>query len=87
MDIIREHAYFEMSDWEQLCWRNFNSLDVVYSIHQINISIKCNYPINSDYHISLFHFYFYVQFNGFFIHNLFLETFPLWLALTIGEGA
>jgi hypothetical protein len=40
MNIIKEHAYFEMFDWEE-CWRlNLISLDVVYSIHQINISIK-----------------------------------------------
>jgi hypothetical protein len=60
MDIIREYAYFEMFDWEQLCRHDFISLDVVYSIHQINISIKFNYPINFDYHISLFHIYFHV---------------------------
>jgi hypothetical protein len=40
MNIIKEHAYFEMFNWEEW-WRcNFISLDVVYSIHQINISIK-----------------------------------------------
>jgi hypothetical protein len=39
MNIIKKHAYFEMSNWEEW-WRcNFISLDVVYSIHQINISI------------------------------------------------
>ncbi len=72
MGIIREHVYFEMSNWKQLCQHNFISSNVVYSIQQI---IPSNTIIQS-LSISLFHLSFHVQFNGFFIHNLFLEIIP-----------
>jgi hypothetical protein len=60
MNIIWEHAYFEMSYWEEWWQHNFVFSNVVYSIHQINISIKFNYPINLDYHISLLHLFFHL---------------------------
>jgi hypothetical protein len=40
MNIIKERLYFEMFDWEKWWKHNYVSLDAVYSIHRINISIR-----------------------------------------------